>query len=98
MAQKYFQQNHSNNCLSLVYPGPRIPNAQNQKKEFPISYNSENIQNKERILNAAREKDQVTQKDRPISITAEFSRDILKTMRVSDGVLQVLKDHRKIPR
>lgn len=84
----------SKSCLS------RSKNSQctEPEKEFPISYNSENIQNKERILNAAREKDQVTQKDRPISITAEFLRDILKTMRVSDDVLQVLKDHRKIPR
>jgi hypothetical protein len=37
-----------------------------------------NVQNKERILNVAREKGQITYKGRPIRITPSFSTETLK--------------------
>jgi hypothetical protein len=49
----------------------RTPNRQNQKRNSTcyIIIKTPNVQNKERILKAVREKDQVTYKGRPIRIT-----------------------------
>jgi hypothetical protein len=40
-----------------------------------------NVQNKERILKASREKSKVTYKDRPIRITSDFSTKTMKARR-----------------
>ena len=49
----------------------KTPNRLDQKSKFPhhIIIKTLNAQNKDRILKAAREKDQVTYKGRPIRIT-----------------------------
>ena len=53
----------------------RTPDRLDQKRESPhhIIIKTLNIQNKERILKAAREKDQVIYKGRPIRIKLDFS-------------------------
>ncbi|ERE70281.1 LINE-1 type transposase domain-containing protein 1 [Cricetulus griseus] len=52
----------------------RTPNRLNQKRSpCHIIIKTPNIQNKEKILRAAKEKDQVTYKGKPIRITPDFS-------------------------
>ena len=58
----------------------RTPNRLDQKKTFRchIIIKTQNIQIKERILRAAKEKGQVTYKGKPIRLTPDFS---MKTMK-----------------
>jgi hypothetical protein len=51
------------------------------------------IQNKKRILRAAKEKHQVTYKGKPIRITADFSTLTLKARRESNKVFQAWKEN-----
>jgi phosphosulfolactate synthase (CoM biosynthesis protein A) len=53
----------------------RIPNRQGQKRNTPryIIIKTLNIQNKEIILKAAKEKQQVTFKGKPMRLIADFS-------------------------
>ena len=53
----------------------------------------QSIQNKERILRAAKENDQVIHKGRPIRITPDFSMETLKARRSWTNVLQTRRDH-----
>ena len=69
-----------------MYQG--IKSMQNTKytgpeKEVPLTHNNQNtkLQNKERLLKAAREKDQVTYKGRPVRITLDFSVETIKARR-----------------
>jgi hypothetical protein len=57
-----------------------IPNRYGQKRPSPCNIILA-FPNKERILNTAREKYQVTYKDRPLRTTAHFSAEILKARR-----------------
>jgi hypothetical protein len=59
----------------------RIPNRLDQKRNSSchIIFKTQNAQNKERILMAVREKDQVTYKVRPIRITPDFLPETMKT-------------------
>jgi hypothetical protein len=50
------------------------------------------IQNKERILKAAKEKYQDTYKGKPTRTTADFSKEIVKAMRAWNDVFQILKE------
>jgi hypothetical protein len=50
-----------------------------------------NVQSKERILKAVREKVQVTYKGRPIRITPDFSTETMKASRAWSEVLQTLQ-------
>jgi hypothetical protein len=54
---------------------------QKRKPFFHIIIKTLNAQNKERILNAAREKGQVICKGRPIRFTSNFSKETLKARR-----------------
>lgn len=51
-----------------------------------------NIQNKVSVLKATREKTQVTYKDRPIRLNADFSMETLKARRAWKDVFQSLKN------
>ena len=51
------------------------------------------IQNKDRILKAMREKHQITYRGRQIRIAADFSTQTLKARRAWTGIFQVLKEH-----
>jgi hypothetical protein len=57
----------------------------NQKRNpsCHIIFKTPNAQNKERILKAVREKNQVTYKGRPIRITADFSPQNVKVRQMS---------------
>jgi hypothetical protein len=55
--------------------------GQKRKSSCHIIIRTLNVQNKERIVKAAREKGQVTYKGRHIRITPDFSTEFLKTIR-----------------
>ncbi|CAH7484839.1 AABR07011733.1 [Phodopus roborovskii] len=78
----------------------RTPNRLDQRKKTPrhIIIKTPSIQNKERILRAAKEKGQVTYKGRPIKITPDFSMETLKARRSWIDVLKVLREHGCQPR
>ena len=56
------------------------------------------IKQKERILEAAREKDTVTYKGVPIRLSADFSKEILQARRDWQEVFQVMKGKGLHPR
>ena len=59
---------------------------------MPYNNQNKNIQNKERILSAAKEKGQITYKGKPIRITPDFSMETMKARRSWIDVLQKLRD------
>jgi hypothetical protein len=71
----------------------RTPNRLDQKRN-----SSPNAQNKERILKAVRDKDQLTDKGRPIRITPDFLPEMMKASRSWTDVIQILREHRFQPR
>ena len=78
----------------------RTPNRLDQKRTSPrhIIIKTQSIQNKERILRAAKEKGQVTYKGKPIRLTPDFSLETMKARRSWIDVLQKLRDHECKPR
>jgi hypothetical protein len=61
----------------------RTPNRPDQNRTIPqhIIIKTTSTETRERLLNAAREKKQITYKDNPIKITADSSTETLKTRR-----------------
>jgi hypothetical protein len=74
----------------------RTPNRLDQKRKSShhIIIKTLNIQKKERLLKAAREKVQVTYKGRPIKFIPNLSHETLKARRAWAEVLQTLREHR----
>ena len=70
----------------------RTPNRLDQKKTSTHHriIKAQNIQNKKRILSAAREKGQVTYKGKPFRITHDFSMETMKDRRSWIDLLQKL--------
>ena len=77
----------------------RTPNKWDQKRKSSCHriIKTLNGQNKERILKAAREKGQVTYKNRPIRITPDFSTETMKARRAWSEVMQTLREHKYQP-
>ena len=91
--------NLKNNIPMKVQEAYRTPNRLDQKKSpHHIIIKTQNIQNKEQILRAAKEKGQVTYKGKPIRITPDFSLETMKARRSWIDVLQKLKDQGCKPR
>ena len=70
----------------------RTPNRLEKNPPY-IIIKTMNIQNKERILRAAKGKGQVTCKGRPIRITPDFSMETVKARRSWSNIVQTLRDH-----
>ena len=94
--RKYIQQNHRR---KLFQPKERYPYESTRSLQKPNRLDRKKsshhiiiktliLQNKERILQAAKEKGQVTHKGRPIRITPDFSMETLKARRSWTDVLQ----------
>uniref|UniRef100_A0A8D2AMC7 L1 transposable element RRM domain-containing protein n=1 Tax=Sciurus vulgaris TaxID=55149 RepID=A0A8D2AMC7_SCIVU len=68
----------------------RTPNTQNYNRPTPrhIIMKIPNIQNKDRILKAVREKNQITFRGKPIRISADFSIQTLKDRRAWNNIFQ----------
>uniref|UniRef100_A0A8C9Q5Y3 LINE-1 type transposase domain-containing protein 1 n=1 Tax=Spermophilus dauricus TaxID=99837 RepID=A0A8C9Q5Y3_SPEDA len=78
----------------------RTPNIQNHNRPTPrhIIMKIANVQNKERILKATREKRQITFRGKPIRLTTDFSSQTLKARRSWNNVFQTLKNNGFQPR
>jgi hypothetical protein len=72
----------------------RTPNHQDQKRNTPrhVIIKTLNIQKKERILKAAKEKRQVAYKGKLIGITADFSTQTLNVRRLWNVIFQTLQE------
>ena len=78
----------------------KTPNAQNQNRSTTrhIMMKMPNIQNKDEILEAKREKHQITYWGRSIRIAANFSTQNQKARRAWNNVFQALIEHGCQPR
>ena len=83
-----------------VQEAQRVPNKLDSRKHTPrhIIITLAKIKQKERILEAAREKDTVTSKGVPIRLSADFSKETLQARRGSKEVFQVMKGKDLPPR
>ena len=81
--------------ISQVQEIQRVPNRINPRRNTPrhILIKLTKIKHKEQILKAAREKQQITHKGSPISITADFSIEILQARTVWQDILTVMKEN-----
>jgi hypothetical protein len=77
----------------------RAPNRLDQKRNSShhLIIKTPNALNKERILKAVREKDQVSYKGRPIRITTEFSPETMKAGRSWADVIHIIREHKCQP-
>ena len=78
----------------------RVPNRINPRRNTPrhILIILRKIKHKEQILNAAREKQQITHKGIPIRTTADLSIETLQARREWQGILEVMKEKNLQPR
>ena len=78
----------------------RVPNRINPRRNTPrhILIILRKIKHKEKILKAAREKQQITHKGIPIRMTADLSIETLQARREWQGILKVIKEKNLQPR
>ena len=83
-----------------VQEAQRVPKKLDPRRNTPrhIIIISPKIRQKERILEAAREKDIVTYKGVPIRLSADFSKETLQARRDWKEVFQVMKGKDLHPR
>jgi hypothetical protein len=83
-----------------VQEASRTPNTldQNRTSLCNIIIKTTSTENKERILKAEREKNQIIYKGKPIKITADFSRESLKARRAWSQVFRALNENNFNPR
>jgi hypothetical protein len=95
---KIIEENFPNlkkEMLMTIQEDYKTPNRLDQKRNPSqhIIIKTKNALNKDRILKAVGEKDQVTYKGRPIRIAAEFSPGTMKARRPWTDVIQTLREH-----
>ena len=83
-----------------VQKAQRVPKKLDPRRNTPthIIIKLPKIKDKERILNAAREKETVTNKRVPIRLSADFSKETLQARRGWKEVFQVMKGNNRHPR
>ena len=83
-----------------VQEAQRVPYRINPRRNAPrhLLTNLTKTKHKERILKAAREKQQVTYKGNPIRLTADFSAGTLQVRREWQDIFKVLKGKNLKPR
>ena len=83
-----------------VQEAQRVPKKLDPRRNTPrhITITLPKMKEKERILEAAREKDTVTYKGVPISLSADFSKETLQAGRGCQEVFQVMKGKGLHPR
>ena len=86
--------NLKNEMENQIQESYKTPNAQNHNRPTPrhIIMKMPNIQNKDRILKATREKHHITYKEKPICIAADFSTHTLKARSDWNNIFQALKE------
>jgi hypothetical protein len=75
-----------------VQEASRTPNRPDQNRATPrhIIIKTTNTETRERILKVVREKKQITNKGKPIKVTADFSTETLKARRAWGEIFQAL--------
>nr|KAF6492497.1 hypothetical protein HJG59_009688 [Molossus molossus] len=76
-----------------VQEAQRVPNKRNPKRPTPrhIIIKMQKVQDKERILKAARERQLVTYRGVPIRLSADFSKETLQARREWQEIFRVMK-------
>ena len=88
------QENFSNLAKEIgIQEAQRVPKKLDPRRNTPrlIIITLSKIKQKERILEAAREKDTVTYKGVPIRLSADFSKETLQARRGWKEVFEVMK-------
>ena len=86
--------------ITQMQESQRVPYRINPRRNMPrhILIKLTKTKHKERILKAAREKQQVTYKGNPISLTADLSTETLQARREWQDIFEVLKGKNLQPR
>ena len=86
--------------FSDIQEAQRVPKKLDLRRNPPkhIIIKLPKIKDKERILQASREKETVTYKGVPIRLSADFTKETLQARRVWKEVSQVMKDKDLHPR
>ena len=86
--------------ITQVQETQKVPNKINPKRNTPrcILIKLTKIKQKEQILTAAREKQQITHKGIPIRITADLSIETLQARREWQGIVKVMEENNLQPR
>ena len=86
--------------VNKVQEAQRVPYRINPRRNMPrhILIKLSKIKHKEKILNAAREKQQLTYKGIPIKLTADLSAETLLARREWQGIFKVMKGKNLQPR
>jgi len=86
--------------VTQVQETQRVPNRINPRQNTPrhTLIKLTKIKHKEQILKAAREKQQITHKRKPIRITADLSIETLQARREWQDILKVMKEKNLQPR
>ena len=102
--EQIMKENFSNLAKEIdfqeVQEVQRVPKKLDPRRNTPRHFiiTLPKIKDKERILEAAREKDTVTYKGVPIKLSADFSKETLQTRRGWKEVFQVMKSKDLQPR
>nr|KAF6480688.1 hypothetical protein HJG59_010554 [Molossus molossus] len=98
MAEKF--SNLLNETDIQVQEAQRVPNQMNPKRPTPrhIILKMQKVQDKERILKAAREKQIITYKGVPIRLSTDFSKEILQARREWQEIFRVMKSKNLQPK
>ena len=86
--------------VTQIQETQRVPNRINPRRNTPrhIVIKLTKIKHKEQILKAAREKQQVTNKENPMCLTADLSAESLQARREWQDIFKVLKGKNLQPR
>ena len=86
--------------VNQVQEVQRVPYRINPRRNTPrhIFFTLSKIKHKEKILKAAREKQQITYKGIPISLTADHSAETLQTRKEWQDIFKVMKGKSLQPR
>ena len=86
--------------VTQIQETQRVPSKRNAKRPTArhIIIKMANLQNKDRILKAAREKQEVTYKGAPIRLATDFSMETLQARREWQKIFQVMRTRGLQPR
>ena len=92
--------NRGKEIVNQVQEAQRVPYRINPRRNTPrhILIKRSKIKNKEKILKAPREKQQITYKGIPIRLTADLSAETLQTRREWQDIFKVMKGKKQQPR
>ena len=105
--EKFFEEiiaenfpNMEKEIADQVQEAQRVPSSINPRRNMPrhILIELTKTKHKERILKAAREKQQVTYKESPICLIADLSAETLQARRELQDIFKVLKGKNLLPR